>query len=529
MNLTEQLLVLLAVIATGLLLGRLHIAGLTLGSSGVIFTGLAFGHFGYRIPEGIGLPGLVLFVYCVGLRAGPAFFRSFVRQGRSLAKLAVLLTATGAAVTWALARLLRLPTDLAAGIFAGAMTSTPALAAALEKLPAGSQAAVGYGLAYPFGVVGVVLAMELLPRLLRQNLRELDKQLAAQEEAGRQIVRVLVEVLNPAVIGKRLSELDMIAEHNCQVPRLLRGNRLLPVSSDVTLEAGQHVLVVGHESRVPVIVNLLGRPSEKTDYIMDTERERRQVVATSRNVVGRTLADLKPMHNFGVTISRILRHELEFVPRMRDEIQYGDALVVVGEPENIEKFAEFAGHRARSFDETDLVSLAVGLIAGVLLGMVSFGFGKESFSLGLAGGPLFVALLVGHFGRIGPVVGHFPRAALMLAMEAGLVCFLADAGVRAGQSLMGVLGQYGLRLSAASLAVVLVPMAVGCLAGRFLLKMNFLEILGGVAGGMTSTPGLAVVTAKTDSEIPVVSYAAAYPVALILMTVLAQALVAVLR
>ena len=516
------------VVTSGLLLGRINILGLSLGSSGVIFTALAFGHFGYRIPAGVGSLGLVIFVYIVGLRAGPTFFRSFVRQGRSLAQLAVVLTVAGAGCTWALARYLGVPVDLAAGIFAGSLTSTPGLAAAMERLPADSQAAVGYGIAYPFGVIGVVLFVQLLPRLLRVDLNEEGRRLKEENDPGRKIIRVLVEVLNPAVFGKRLSEVEFIAESNCQVPRRLAGNRLVPVSPDFVLEQGQHVLVVGREFRVPNVVNLLGKPSEKTDYLMDTERERRTVVVSSEKVVGKTLAELRPINTFGVTVSRITRHNLEFVPRMSDEIEYGDAVMVVGEPENIEKFAAYAGHRERSLYETDLISLGVGMIAGIILGMVHFDLGDKGFALGMSGGPLFLALVLGHFGRVGPVKGHIPQAAQLLLMEFGLVFFLADAGVSAGQTLIPVIRDHGAALCVASLLVAFMPATVGYLLGRYGMKMNLLQVIGGVCGGMTSTPGLGVITAKTDSDIPVISYAAAYPVALILMTVLAQVLVSAL-
>lgn len=527
--LSNEVLALFAVISTGLLIGRVNIGGISLGSSGVIFTALAFGHLGVKIPAGVGALGLVLFVYCVGLRAGPGFFRNFVRQGKSLTRLGGMLILVGAATAWGMSRLLHIPADLTAGIFAGALTSTPGLAAAAERLPEGSQVAVGYGLAYPFGVIGVVLFVQLLPRLLRTDLNQLGRELQAKDDPGRKIIRVLVEVMNPAVIGKRLSDLEMIAESNCQVPRRLEGNQLLPVSPTFTLEAGQHVLVVGREFRVPTVVSLLGRRSENIDYVMDSERDRRTIVVGSRRIVGKSLSEIRPIHNFGVTISRIARHNIEFVPDMADEIAYGDSLLVVGEPENIDKFAEYAGHRARAADETDLISLGLGIICGIILGLITFDLGGEGFSLGMAGGPLFVALVLGHFGRVGPVLGYLPRASHLLLMESGLVFFLADAGVEAGVTLVPVLQQHGLNLSLASLAIAFVPMICGYLFGRFVLRMNLLEIVGGVCGGMTSTPGLGVITAKTDIDIPVVSYAAAYPVALILMTVFAQVLVTLLN
>ena len=520
----NKVLALAAVITLGLLLGRIRIAGLSLGSSGVIFSALLFGHYGIPILDGVGTLGVVIFVYCVGLGAGPSFFRVFVHQGKTLAKLGIAIVASGAASTWLLSTLAHIPPDLAAGVFAGAMTSTPALAAASEALPAGSRVAVGYGIAYPFGVVGVVLFVQLLPRLLRIDLDTLSRVLKPESHGRGAIVRRLVEVMNPAVIGQPLSELQFMEEANCQVSRILQGDRLVPVSPDFRLDAGQHVLVIGQEGKIDTMISLLGKASQKKDYIMDTERERMLVVVTSRNIVGRTLGELKLLSSWGVTISRILRHNIQFVPSLDEEIEYGDSLTVVGEPENIERFMDFAGHRQRTADETDLASLGIGLISGVLLGMVAFELGGK-FSLGTAGGPLLMGLILGHFGKIGPVVGHLPRAANILLLEVGLVLFLADAGVKAGITLVPVVTQYGAAICVFSMLVVLIPMGIGYLLSRFALKMNFLQALGAICGGMTCTPGLGIITSKTDSEIPVVSYAAVYPVALILMTVFAPLLV----
>ncbi|MBM3790469.1 MAG: transporter [Acidobacteria bacterium] len=526
--LNNTLVALFAVVTLGLLLGRVQVLGLSLGSSGVIFTALFLGHLGYRIPEGVGILGLAVFVYCVGLRAGPSFFRGFARQGKDMARLAAVLIALAAGVTWVVATIAEIPVDLAAGMFAGCLTSTPGLAAALERLPPGSDAPVAYGIAYVVGLVGVVLFVQLLPRLLREDLERLSKSLADADQAGSQIARQLVEVANPAVVGRKLSDLRIISESNCQIPRILRGTRLVPITSDFTLEAGEHVLLVGREARLPVIVQLLGKPSERSDYIMDTERERRQIVVTSRRVVGKSLAELKLRTLFGVTVTRIHRHDLEFVPRPEDAIDYGDALSVVGEPERIDRLAEFAGHRARSYHETDLISLGIGITAGVVLGMIRVDLGGKGVSLGIAGGPLFVALILGHFGRIGPVVGRLPRAAHMFLMDAGLVLFLASAGAEAGRTLMPVLAQHGLKLAAAGILVTFLPLILGFVAARYIMRLSLLQIIGGVCGGMTSTPGLGIITDKTDSDIPVVSYAAAYPVALILVTVFAQVVVSVL-
>jgi putative transport protein len=300
------------------------------------------------------------------------------------------------------------------------------------------------------------------------------------------------------------------------------------VSAELELAAGQHVLLVGRRFRVDRVVPLLGRPSEKTDYVMDTEHERAQVIVTAKDLVGRTLGDLRLLAEFGVTVSRITRHDLEFVPDMDDIVFYGDALSVVGEPESLRRFAAHAGHRARAFDETDLISLGLGVMAGLLLGMVEFRLAGGSVSLGMAGGPLLVGLLLGHVGHIGRLRGHLPRASRLLLMEIGLAFFLATAGMEAGAGLLGVIGQHGLALCGAAMLVALTPMLTGYVVARFVFGMNLLQIVGGVCGGMTSTPALGVITGAVDSEVPVISYAAAYPVALILTTVLGKILVVAL-
>ncbi|MCP4250210.1 MAG: hypothetical protein GY778_24465 [bacterium] len=526
--LSNPLLALLVVVTLGLLLGRMRVAGLSLGSSGVIFTALAMGHFGYEIPAGVGVLGLTVFAYCVGLTAGPRFFRVFWREGKPLAVICVVLIGIGAVTAFGASRLLGIPADLTVGIFAGALTSTPGLAATMESFPAGSQVAVGYGLAYPFGVICIVLFVQLVPRMLRVDLRALGEALQSQEQEDRRIVRVLVEVCNPAMFGKSLGDLAILRESNCQIARILSGDRLTPLPAGLVLTEGQRLLLIARAYRLPPIIDLLGRRDEMTGLILDIERESMHVVVSSPNVAGKNLDDLRLRANFGVTLTRIMRHDVEFVPKPNDVVEYGDMLNMVGEEKDLDAFAAFAGHRAKSFDETDLISLGVGLIAGVLLGMTDISLGGTSLALGMAGGPLLVALILSHVDHIGPIRGHIPAAARMLMMEAGLVLFLASAGVSAGGALEDVLGSHGLTLCVAAGLVVVVPVAAGSLLARFLFRMNLLQILGVVCGGMTSTPGLGAVTAKTDSDVPLVSYAAAYPVALIVITLVVKVLVELL-
>lgn len=518
----DPLLALLVILTSGLLLGRVKVKGLSLGTSGTLFTALAAGHFGLRVPEGIGALGLLFFVYCLGVGAGPSFFRAFARKGKVLVVLAAGIVLSGALTAALVAQVLGLSPGLTAGLFAGAMTSTPGLAAASEVLPGNHEIAVGYGLAYPFGVVAVVLFVQLLPRLLGVDLSTLEDPDDGQEDQT--IHNVQVEIRNPAVFGMRLEELEL-QRSNIQVSRVLEGRRMVPVHSGLVLEEGQVLLLVGRAFRLERVVPTLGKVHVHEGYQKNVDGYRRGVVVTSRDVVGRSLRELKLLGRFGVTVSRIRRHEIEFVPHLDDIVRFGDSLQVVGEKEALKTFAEHAGHRAKVFDVTNQVSLGLGLILGVVLGKVRFSLAGGSFKLGTAGGPLVVALILGHFGTLGPISGSYPRASRLLLQELGLGFFLAAAGTGAGGSLVAVIRAQGLNLCLGAATMAFAPLVLGYLAARYLLGMELLETLGATCGAMTSTPGLGAVSAETDSDLPVISYAAVYPVALILMTVCTGALI----
>jgi putative transport protein len=520
---TVLLLILCLVIAAGSLLGKGSVGGLSLGSSAILFAALVAGHLGARIPDQVGTIGMVLFVYSVGISAGPTFFRVFAREGRILALLGAILVGTGGLTTWVMARLFSLPGDLACGMFAGAMTSTPALGALTESFPADSRVAVGFGIAYPIGVCAVVAFVQLLPRFLGET--PADQQADSDGDAKAvEIVRSLVEVCNPAVVGKRPSSVAAIANSGCQVSRLLRDDRLQPIDSGFAFALGQRVLVVGGAAEIEAVTETLGHKIAEFDLSLDVERQRKSVVVTSDKMVGSSLRQLQLLSRYGVTITRIRRHDFEFVPTADTVIEYADALSAVGQPERLATFSAFAGHRPTTIDQTDLTSLAIGLAAGIVVGGIRFEVLGESASLGLAGGPLLVGLVLGHFGRIGPIVGHFPRAARILMTDAGLALFLAAAGIEAGGSFLEVVRVQGIALCAASLLIALVPLSLGILLGRRVWHMSVLRISGAVSGAMTSTPGLAAITSRTDSSVPVVSYVAAYPVALCVITVLSPVL-----
>lgn len=529
--LNQSLIALFAIIATGLLLGSVKVKGINLGSSGVLFTALLAGHLGYSIPSGVGTLGLVLFVYCVGIGAGDRFFSALAREGATLAKLAILIVVLGGLVTWIGAKLLNLPPGLATGIFAGALTSTPALAAATEGLSAqgGSEAvSIGYGIAYPFGVIGVVLFVQVLPRFLRIDLDALSEKVEKSTPDDNRVENVLVEVTNPNLFGRKISESGVTQFNACQVCRIFRNDRLTPLAYDDTFEQGQLLLLVGRKSEIGIAIDFIGKRSDR-NVLRDTENERQELMVTSNEFSGRRLGDIAPLRNFGVVVTRVTRLGFTFVPGADTIIERHDKLTCVGRTDDIRKFAMSVGHRSSAVDATDLLSLSAGLTLGIIAGLMPIGLPDSTpITLGLAGGPLLVALILGHFGKVGRIVGFIPRPTRLLLQELGLVFFLANAGVRGGGALVSTLQEHGVMLFLLGICVSSLPLIVAWPIATYFFKMNALQALGGICGGMTSTPALGAITAKTDSTVPVVSYVSAYPIALIFMIVISKILIKII-
>jgi putative transport protein len=533
--LAEQMLVLFAILALGSWLGHLSIRRFSLGPAGVFFVALLFGHFGLTVPRAIMDLGLLLFVYAVGLQAGPSFFRTFRKQGSRFVVIAAVAVLAAGLATVAVARLLRLPAPLAVGLFTGAVTNTPALAAAIDAvaqvMPSGADlVAVGYGVAYPFSIIGVTLFVQVLPRLLRRSVPEAEAQWLEQQ--SREQPALLVKrfrVTNPNFEGMRLADVNAHRISLANISRVCHQDQEVAGTPGVILHLGDVVTAVGSAEELEKMRLLLGEetaaPSPAPTHVAPADME-----VTEKALAGKRLVDLHVSEQYGVVITRIRRQGLEITPFGSSTLEMGDSLRVVGERSAVEEFGKLVGGDQRKADETSMVPFLMGLLLGILLGSIPFRFPNGMVvKLGIAGGAFVVSLLVGHFGRIGPFRLYVPAAARNLARELGLMLFLAGAGAFAGAQLAEVVQQQGVQLFAAGAVITVVAVAAALLLTDRVYRLNLLASMGLLTGCMTNPPALDAAGAQTRTDLPTISYASIYPVVLIFKILLAQILVEILR
>lgn len=529
------MLVLFAILAIGSWLGQISIRGLSLGAAGVLFTALVFGHFGKTVPKEVMDLGLLLFVYAVGISAGPRFFRTFRRRGIQFVIIAAVTLLCGALVTVVLAVVLRLPFDLASGLFSGALTCTPALAAAIdviERVAPGSSAtaSVGYGIAYPFSMIGVVLLIQFLPRLLRRNLKSEETRWLQERQAETPSLQARqFRITNPNCNGRRVFDVNPHRMVLANISRIKRGDQVFAAGPQVELQLGDVVMVVGTEPELDKMRFLLG---EETDERMDVNSNvlAVDVEVAEEAMTGRTLADMRLWEQYTVVITRIRRMGLELVPTGGVTLEMGDNIRVVGDRDATENFVQLVQGTPRRADETNMVPFLIGLLLGIAVGSIPVNLPNGmTVKLGMAGGAFVVSLLIGHFGRIGPFRLYVPAAARNLSRELGLMLFLAGAGVNAGAHFLEVIQERGGILLAAGALITLLTALTGILLMHFYYRMNLLSTMGALCACMTNPPALGAVNAQTDTDLPALSYASMYPVALIFKILLAQGLVEVLR
>lgn len=522
----QPLLALAIMIVLGKLLGAIRLDGFALGTSGILFVAMALGHFGVRLPTVLGELGVVLFVYAVGLQAGPHFLNTVRQRGLSFLWLAILTLSFAWIASFLMATWLGTDSALATGIYSGALTSTPGLAASLQALD-DPNVSVGFGVAYPIGVIGVILFVQIVPRLMRLDW---DQEIARADASEQRPVigRGWIHITNPQIDGKTIQDVEAMHMTEAVISRVIDKYVVMSPHAMTHLCTGQHVRVVGTETDLQRMELLLG------PRVTDFEEPRSAItsatlVVTENKICGQTLEGMQFRERYGLTVARIWRDDFEFVPSAKTTLEFGDEIRVVGDVADCERITAVIGHKAERLNETRFLPLGIGLLVGILLSRLSIPLPDgNSLALGLAGGPLVAGLVAGHFGRIGHVNFRMPVAARMFINELGLVLFLGSAGVRAGETFWQVMQTEGTALLVSAIVVTLVPLLSSFLLARYAFQWDALNSLGAMCGAMTSTPGLGTVTKLTDNAAPSTAYVAVYPMALLAISILAPLLGTVL-
>ncbi len=527
----NPLLLLFVVAALGMVLGRIRILGVQVGVAAVLFTGLAFGALDpqLRLPEFVVQLGLAIFVYMVGLASGRAFIRSFNRRGLRANALVLTALLCGAGLTLLLAQLLALDPAVAAGLFVGATTNTPALAGVLETLRdsgevAQATAVVAYSLAYPGGVLGVIMAIALMQRLWRIDYSREAAGLRDYGATGEHLANLTVRITR-AELSQAPIQFWREQEHwHVILGRYRRHDELDLVQPDTVLQVGDEVTLVGTHEDLHAAAARMGEVVD-IDLTFDHSRlDFRRVFVSNPKVAGRTLAELRIPQRLGAVITRVRRGDMEFLPSDDLRLELGDRVRVVCRRDHVERVSQFFGDSYQALSEVNIPILATGLCLGLMLGMVPIPLpGGLTLQLGFAGGPLLVALALGAIGHSGPVLWNLPFSANLTLRQFGLLLFLAGVGTNSGYAFASTLrAGEGLDLLLAGALLTFTLALSTLIIGYRLLKLPMNIMLGVVCGQHTQPAALGYAVEQSRNDLPHLGYATVFPLATVVKILLAQ-------
>jgi putative transport protein len=531
------ILTLFVVIGLGYLFGEISIFGFRFGVAGVLFVGLAVGSLGPNValPDIVPTLGLIIFVYTIGIYSGKAFFAGFQRQGYRDSLLVAAMLTLGAILTLALAYSFGISGPRAAGLYCGALTNTPALASAREtvrdsalrrNLPPqrvqelAGEPVVAYGLAYPMGVVGVLLSFQLLRRFWRVEFTPSD-------EAAEILVRDFL-VKNPGITGKTIGEvLRVHKDYGFVISRIQKRGSTDIARAATRLESGDIVAVVGDETSLERAQQLFGEPAGTEIEKDRSELDFRRVFVSEKGVVGKRIRDLDLQNRLSATITRLRRGDIDVVPAPDTRLEFGDRIRVLTRRENFAAVSQFFGDSIKGTAEADFGSVALGMVLGVMVGMLPVPLpGGTVVRLGLAGGPLLVALLLGKLEYTGRITWVMPVSANLTLRHVGLLLFLAGAGTRAGYGFAETMRTTGPQLILTGAAITFAVTLATMFVGYKLFRIPY-DTLMGLASGLQTQPAcLAFANNLSKTDAPNVGYASVYPAAMIAKILLAQLIVA---
>jgi putative transport protein len=535
----HTILIYSVIISLGVFLGKIRISGISIGIAFVLFAGIAVSHFGFtanhEVVDFIRDFGLILFVFSIGLQVGPGFFSSFKRGGLTLNLLALCVVFLGGLTVVIIHFVTGMPMPMLVGVMSGAVTNTPGLGAAqqtLVQVSGGSEVpsiGLGYAVAYPFGVLGIILTMMLMRKLLKINVNEeLTLYNKVQYPEEQLPVRVSIQVTNRKVIGETIREITPVINHSFVISRILHKGDLIPAGSDSVLYENDIVLVVAQKGAIPGIVAQIGIVSDMDLSVKSGKLISRRLLVTNREVFGRRLGSLNLRAKYNINITRLYRSGIELVASAELRLQMGDKLTVVGDEGSLDKVIKELGNSIKRLDEPNIIPLFIGILLGVLLGSIPFHIPgvANPIKLGLAGGPLIVALLLSKYGYKLQLVSYTTPSANLMLREIGIVLFLASVGLTSGEKFIPTLmSGDGFKWMGYGAIITIVPLFSVGLFSRLVLRRNYLELCGLLAGSMTDPPALAFANSIARSEAPAVAYATIYPLVMFLRIFIAQLLI----
>ncbi len=541
-SLTVSVLALVAVV--GLWIGNVKIRGVGFGIGGVLFGGIIVGHFVYQAGVALSSPmlhfiqefGLILFVYTIGIQVGPGFFASLRVSGLRLNLFAILIVILGGLVTAVLHKLFNIPLPVVLGIFSGAVTNTPALGAGQQILrdlgvpfEVVDQMGMSYAMAYPFGICGILLTMWLVRLFFRINVEKEAQRFEESSGNGHAHLHTInVRVENPNLNQMAIQDVPMLNSDNIVCSRLKRGELLMVPAPGTLIQAGDLLHLVGRPEDLHNAQLVIGQEVATSLSTRGTDLKVERVVVTNEKVLGKKIRDLHVKQRYDVVISRLNRAGVELVASSSASLQFGDILNLVGRPEAIDAVAAELGNAQQKLQQVQMLPVFIGIGLGVLLGSIPLfipGF-PAALKLGLAGGPLIMALILGRIGSIGKLYWFMPPSANLALRELGIVLFLAVVGLKSGGDFVATLTQGdGLSWIAYGIFITAIPLLTVGILARMLAKMNYLTLCGMLAGSMTDPPALAFANnLHATSGAAALSYATVYPLVMFLRIITPQLL-----
>ncbi len=525
------------VIAAGIYIGKVKIFGVSLGVTFVLFVGILMGHFGYTVDANI-LKfvrefGLILFIFSIGLQVGPGFFSSFKKGGMTLNALAVLGISLNVVIVLLIYYFGNIH-DISAlvGVMSGAITNTPGLAAAQQAITQMTNSpeqanlmASGYAAAYPLGVVGIILSMFVIKFIFRINTDNEIKAIEQEQEESHLKPHLLsVKVTNELVNGKSLVELHDIVHTNFVISRLMDENGEIHIpKSTTTIHTGDVVLIVCSASDADRFKAVIGPEIEMNWESSPSPVFSRRIVITKSEYNGVALGSLRLRNGYKLNATRVNRAGVDLLASPSLRLQMGDRITVVGNLEDIDRLASRLGNSMKRLNQPNLITIFVGIILGIIIGSINLGFGMK---LGLAGGPLVMAILISRFGYKAKLVTYTSSSASLLLRELGICLFLASVGIAAGKDFAAsVFNSTGMWWVIWGFVITVVPLIIVGSIARGKYKINFLTIMGLMSGGCTDPPALAYANNSTGNDAPAVAYSTVYPLTMFLRVVAAQALI----